>query len=269
MTLSGDIEVQDEEILDGEENEDAIKASSMGWQSQDKWKGDPKEWRSAEDFLKRGQEIGLHMKRDIQSLRSQNSLLHSQVTEMKQSIAEFRDFAAQAEERSFQKALKELKTERREALKEGEHERVEDLEEQIDELRKEGIKITKPAQTPQVDPEFITWRSENQWFGQDPVMTSVAEGLAGIIAKQNPGLIGMEYYNKVLEAVQQELPHKFNIRQQRPNAVAGGSNGKMGSKQSGKSYNNLPTEAQRQCDKFIKQGYLKDRAEYCANYDWS
>lgn len=253
---------------DTDSPEDIAKASVLGWKPREEWNGEEKEWRSAAEFLRRGEEIGAFMKRDLQTLRSQNAALQSQLQEMSQTMEEFREFSAKAEQRAYERAVKDLKAEKRNALREGDHERVAELEDQLDGLEPPA-KPTKRPPAPKIDPEFLQWRSENAWFGDggDLVATALAETLAAVVARENPGLTGRAFYDKVKERVKQEVPERFGVRQ--PPIDSGGRGGHQSKRGNGRSYNDLPPEAQAQCDKFIEQKFVKNREEYCAAYDWS
>lgn len=251
--------------------EDVEKASKLGWKPKEEWHGSETEWRSASEFLRRGEEIGAFMKRDLQALRSQNMTLQGQLQEMRQTMEEFREFSAKAESRAYEKALKDLKAERRSALREGDHERVAELEEQLEELQPPTKQAVRPP-APKVDPDFLQWRAENSWFGDGPgsdlVATSLAEALASVVARENPGLVGRAFYDRVKERVMQEVPERFGVRQ--PGVTGGNRGGTSAPKRgNGRSFNDLPADAQTQCDKFVKQGFVKSREEYCAAYDWS
>ena len=36
-----------------------------------------------------------------------------------------------------------------------------------------------------------------------------------------------------------------------------------------RSYENLPTEAKAACDRFLKQGLIRNKEDYVREYDWS
>ena len=65
---------------------------------------------------------------------------------------------------------------------------------------------------PRPDPRAARWQSENQWFGQDPEMTSLAYGVHQKLISENGGNYAStdEYYNAINKRMRQVFPDRFS-----------------------------------------------------------
>ena len=148
---------------------------------------------------------------------------------------------------------------------------MDDLKEQRIEA-KEELKAAeeKAKEVPQVtaDPVLNAWMDKNDWFGKDTRMTGVANGLGVELRRENPGLNGQAFLDKLDAELQEMFPEKYG-KKRTPNPMEGSPNGTARPTVSSgkKSYGNLPPEAKAACDKFVKQGLMTKEA-YVAEYDW-
>lgn len=139
---------------------------------------------------------------------------------------------------------------------------------------------------PSKDPVFEAWVEENQWFRDDPIMTGAA-----VAAMQQFNqdaefrkLTPRERLDKVAEETKKRFNYGQNAKRGRPNKVEGARNDGGGGNE-GKTYRNLPRDAQTECDSQAKRfvgrkdarGNIKYktiddyRASYAADYfadDW-
>ena len=72
---------------------------------------------------------------------------------------------------------------------------------------------TTPAR-PRVDEKALRWQARNQWFGQDPEMTSFALGLHQKLVEAGINPDTEDYYQKVDGRLRQVFPDFFGERQQ-------------------------------------------------------
>ena len=65
---------------------------------------------------------------------------------------------------------------------------------------------------PRPDPRAARWQSENQWFGQDPEMTSFAYGVHQKLISENGGDFAStdEYYASINKRMRQVFPDRFS-----------------------------------------------------------
>ena len=72
-----------------------------------------------------------------------------------------------------------------------------------------------PVQQAPLDPKAAKWASENQWFGTDEEMTSLAYGLHEKLVKNGYDPTSDEYYQKVNARMREKFPENFEPPQQR------------------------------------------------------
>ena len=63
------------------------------------------------------------------------------------------------------------------------------------------------------DPKAESWAEENEWFGQDPVMTNGAYAIHGQLEQEGFDLSSDEYYDELNRRIRKEFPHKFKKQQ--------------------------------------------------------
>lgn len=201
------------------------QAVAQGWVPKDEWVdsgGDPDEWRTAKEFIDRGE-----LYRSIHTLRKEQKQLGDRYSALKRH----QDYIF---DKAYQKALKDLRMEKRQALKSEDLERVEEIEEQIETLQDEYVKEAKeqPGQKQTQDgqpqsqeqpqnPVFVSWVGRNPWFSQNKAMRTYAEGYGIAYANNYPGTPAEEILRQVEIAVKRQYPDKFGAKRAAPNAVAG------------------------------------------------
>ena len=82
----------------------------------------------------------------------------------------------------------------------------------------------QPQQAAQqaIDPKAQKWADENEWFGEDEVMTNVAYAVHGQLEREGFDLSSDEYYDELNRRIRKELPHKFKKPQVNTNVDAPG-----------------------------------------------
>jgi hypothetical protein len=226
------------------------QAMAQGWVPKDQYSGTGR-WRSAEDFLDRGElfaTIDSHKRRADQLDRTLNDL---------------KKHYKKVSQTEYNRALSTLREEKIQALDNGDTRKAVEIDEQIAEAKEDFTKSVQefdaqPAQPQGPAPEFVVWVARNSWYQNDPVMKGAADAIGDdVVAKtgeRNPTKILLE----VERRIKQEFPHKFNnANRGKPGTVEGG-----GSK-GGRSEDafKLNDDEKRVMEKFVKHGVLT-RDEY-------
>jgi hypothetical protein len=244
------------------------EAKADGWVPQADWKGDPNKWIPAEDFVKRGETI-------LPIVQAKYRRTVEEVADLKRKFEEregvFSDFQ-KFQEQALAKANKErdqlitqLEEQRAKAITDGDGQTFTQTDKRIQELRAESATPPK-KDPPRESPEVTAWKAENKWYTTDSELTGVADGLADVVARENPGLKGKAFLDKLTERVKTVVPHKFE-NPRRQEQITGEPGSKKGSSKS-KGYDDLPVEARAACDKFVKTipGFTKEK--YLSQYTW-
>lgn len=227
-------------------------ASEMGWAPQDEWRGDPDKWVDAKAFIKAGPEI----------YKSTLSRQDNEMSEMRKTFEEFKEFTTKSEERAYKRALKDLQQKQREAVAEGDTDTFDQVSKEIDELKEPEPK-TEQKPNADNDPDFIQFQAENPWYGPDGdyKMTLEAEEIAKVVARSYQG---KAFYDKIAEVIRKEFPDRFgNQKRREPARVEGGQDLKTA--KGGKTYADLPPDAKAACDRFVKEGLIEQK-DYVKEY---
>jgi hypothetical protein len=252
------MEVDGEVAAPPEVDEETLaEAKRQGWVPQEDYNGPEDKWVDADTFVKKGKEINALLRKD-------NEFLKREVSEMKSTMMEFKKFHADTEKRAYDRAMLDLREQKKEAIAAGDGEKVLQVDDAIDELKiaRKEEKIVAPQQT--IDPAFISWQEDNRWFGKDTELTAEANLIGEVVKRQNPALIGSDFLEEVTKRVKRMYPEKFtNANRNKPNPVEGSTAKPAGSR--GKGFNDLPPEAKQACQKFEKQG-LVTRDQYIKEY---
>ena len=247
-TVPGTVEVDDETLSE---------AKRQGWVPKEEYSGPEDKWVDAETFVKKGKEINALLRKD-------NDFLKREVAEMKSTMNEFKKFHADTEKRAYERAMADLREQKKEAISSGDGDKVLQIDDAIDELKAQKPEPVKVA--PQIDPAFVQWNEENKWFGTDKELTDEANLIGEVIKKRNPTMIGSEFLEEVTKRVKKAYPEKFtNGNRSRPSPVEGATAAKVTSGTRGKTFNDLPAEAKAACQKFEKQGLLT-REQYLKEF---
>lgn len=190
------------------------QARSQGWVPQDEWQGSGK-WRDAEEFVERGELFG--------KIDSQGRALK----QTREALTALQEHYHKMEKVSYEKALRDLKAEKKEAIASGDSDRYVELEEQIEELKDNRPTAPKPAQQQQAElhPEFVSWVNTNQWYaGTTPkyvAMRAWADQRGNELAAS--GLQPREVLAAIAKEARTEFPGNFsNPARGKPSNVEGG-----------------------------------------------
>jgi hypothetical protein len=269
---------QDKQPTEAEE-----KAKLQGWQDYDAWVdagGDPDQWRDADTFLQRGNEIQGILKERLDKVTSE---LAQSRQDMQRMFKEFGDKLTAAEKRAYKQAeadykqqITELKKQQRQAVEDGDVTAFEEADKKIGELEKnkpspedhlEGDGKSGDGGQPQTDPDLQAWKADNAWFDKYQDMQMYAISIAPYVEAQNPQLKGRALYDKISEKVKSEFPDRFE-NPKREKASVEGDAGKKGGGSSGKkikSVKDLPKEDRKEAERMIKT-YGITEEEYLQAY---
>ncbi len=260
------------------------EARMFGWVPREEFRGGDDDWVDAETFVKRGKEINPILRKNNETLMKKLEEKSREIESIKASVEEFKQFQKEAFERKqaeYEIQISDLKAKKKEAIAEGNGELAVDIDDKIDEIKEaqRDAKAEAEAKLAQAntqvevtvpdDPELNNWLNRNSWFGQDVEMTDVANGLGAAVRKQFPHLSGRAFLDKLDEKIAEYFPHKVMGNKARGSAVDSTGNVRGGGGSGKKSYDNLPDDAKAACDRFIKNGWIKNRQEYLDNYDWN
>lgn len=214
-----------EEHIEAPVNEVEEKARAQGWVPKDEWQGTGK-WRDAETFLDRGE---LFEKIDSQRRK---------LRELEDNQKAFATHLETTKKAAYNDALKALRQEKKDALIEGDPDKVIEVDERIAELREEQAKAAveqKPQTNAEAAAAFEAWHSRNTWYAPENRAMKVFADSVGMqlgdevrAGRMTPA----EVLKEIETQVRKEFPEKFtNPNRAKPGAVEAGSNRGVSSKE--------------------------------------
>jgi hypothetical protein len=248
-----------------EERDFEAEARVDGWVSKEEWKGDPNKWIPADDFVKRGETIlpivQAKFRKSLQTVEELKREMESQ----KGVFGEFQKFQEQAlakANKDREEAITQLESERKKAITEGDGDAFDRADKRLQDLRAQP----QPKPENKENPEVSAWKAENKWYESDAELTAIADGLADVVKRENPGLKGKAFLDKLTERVKVIVPNKFQNPRRSESITTEGGSRKGGSKSKG--YDDLPADARKACDQFVKTipGFTKE--QYLSQYSW-
>jgi hypothetical protein len=256
------------------------RAKAMGWVDKDQYRGDPDKWRSADEFVKRGEEELPILRERSRDLARKTADLE---TKLQQQQREFADRAARHEKLAVialqqQRATLEQQyaVAKRDAVSLGDVQRFDQLErDQQQALRQfdDGVYRATEQQprpqnqgpSPEETAKLLAWQTANPWFFADAAMNQYAQAVHMQLNVTKPGLSIEENLAEVAKTVRQNFPDKFGPTGGRAPAVEGGNGLSTGSKRS-KGFADLPAEARSAAEQFVRAGAFKTTADYAKAY---
>lgn len=243
------------------------EAKADGWVPQTEWKGDPNKWIPADEFVKRGETILPIVQAKYRKTLDEVGELKRKFDEQQGVFGEFQKFQEQAlakANKERENAIAELEALRAKAITDGDGQTFTQTDKKLQELRAEATTPPK-KDPPKESPEVTAWKAENKWYLSDMELTAVADGLADVVSRENPGLKGKAFLDKLTERVKSVVPHKFENPRRQEQLTGEGS--RKGSGKS-KGYDDLPADARKACDQFVRTipGFTKE--QYLSQYTW-
>ena len=255
------------------------EARSQGWVPQEEFKGSTDDWVDAEKFVERGEKIAAIATKKSKGMSEELESLKLEMKEQKKTFGEFKEFQDESRQRDketletwYKNELDLVKNAKRDAINDGNADRVIELDDHKDNVRdrykeeKDKIKDREKDTGDDVvidDKVFKEWQKDNNWYADNEDLRIYAEGYGATIKGK---YVGKEFLNKISERVKEKFPEDFeNPNRDKNNSVEGAGGGR---RKQGKTYDDLPPFAKAACDKFCKTipGFTKD--QYLKDVDW-
>lgn len=262
-----------------------IRARSMGWRPLDEYHGDKTRWVDAETFVRRGEtELPIVRERyralekkfiDVEKRLEESS---GRLNETVKVLNEVRDLSKSAEERGFERAMRDLGERERRAVAEASVETYDTIQREkaaLVESRPKMVSTPPPARepertvtapvTPTTNPVIDAWIAENPWFNADGLLNSVAIGFDAQLQREAPGMGMGDRLAEVKKQVMARFPEKFgNPRRTAPPTVTTTTMATPRSNKKG--LKDLPKEAQEAFARFKRQMPTYTEEEYLKVY---
>lgn len=248
-----------EESREKEPSEAETKAIAQGWAPKDKWKGPEEKWVDADTFLERGEKIAPIQAKKIERLEGE-------LDDIKRKFADFGGWRDKVEKNAHERALKDIKSRQREAVKSMDSEAFEAAEKDAEKLNKEVEQKAEERKPDAWDTAAAKWKAENDWFEVDSMLTEVAGGIHVALRRTKPGLTPEQNLAETLKEVKRRFPEKFETESPRREAPHVEGSSTTRSRNGAKGYADLPADAKIAGTDFVKRGIYTDREQYAKDY---
>ena len=195
-------EVQNtEQSLEQQFTETEQKALDMGWRPKSEFEGPEDEFVDAKEFIARKP---LYDKISHQSKEMKN---------LRKGVEALKEHYSKVSDAAYQKALKELQKDRREALVQGDADAFEKADLEIKKAEHEYAQVLQQNQQPVVpdepvlNPTFINWKNRNTWYDDTQYMRTYADDVAMKLHAR--GMQPDDILKEVEKSVRKEFPSKF------------------------------------------------------------
>jgi len=249
------------------------RARAQGWVPKDDFKGPAEKWKPADEFVKHGEETLPILRERLRALERDKSTLANQVqAEQRQRQQDFTRLERMNEialKRQRDQLFDNYEAAKLNAAASADVERYQQLNrDQIAAVRAHDDEVAKFSQpvaqnpaspySPSQQQVLGTWQERNPWFVSDPEMKAVAVLYSQRLADQTPGITLEENLAQVEQYARQRYPEKFPAKRPASSgpAVEGGSRSAAAPSR-GRSAADLPAEAKRAFDKWVKEGLYK------------
>lgn len=235
-------------------------AEKIGWNpNKDAYKGDG-DWLDAPEFiLKAAGEV-------LPSMRKSLEKANDEIKGLKASVKTAITHMSKADERAYTKARADLEAELEQYATAGNAKAVKEVTDDLLNLDREAAARPKPDATPDDPPEFAAWKEDNPWFGKDKALTAATAAIGEEATAE--GYTGKALIKEVDRRVREQFPEKFakpnNPLRNGPAAVEGG--GPAGRRPSGKSFSDMPRDAQEMCLDLMKLSKAITKENYAAQH---
>jgi len=265
-----------------ERSENETRARAMGWVDKDSFRGPSEKWVDADEFVRRGEE-------ELPVLRERNRDLSRRFTDLETKLQkQEREFneRTQRQENLARIALAQQRANlsaqydaaKMQAVEMGDTTRYQQLnrdqQQAIQNFDEQYHKAVEPPQPqrqngppPDVQAKVDAWVVENPWFATDPGMNQYAQTVHMHLQRTQPSLTVDQNFAEVSKLVRERFPEKFGrAGGGGPPAVEGGSGMPSGGGRRTRGYADLPAEAKRDVDEFVKAGAFKSRDDGAKAY---
>ena len=237
----------------------------MGWRGKEDFQGDDDTYVDAATYIRKGEDIKASMRQHLKDNKRKMTDLERGIDDLK--VHNERVFKTTLDKQ--QKEITELKNAKREAIEEGDAERVEEIEEEMLEKfdnMEPPPRQRRPAPDPQETQMFESWLDQNHWYGPknggDRGMTEYADNMANLPEYAN--LPYVQKLTKVTELVRKQFSNRFKGQQPLVNNSVEGARTSGGKRQF--SERDLSGDQKSIMNNFVSRGimtkkqYIKDLA---------
>jgi hypothetical protein len=246
------------------------RARAMGWAPKEEWRGDPENWKTAEEFLEVGENKMPVLKERLEKMYGMLENMQGELGQLRKTNTAIKEYNQRVHKKAYEEALETLRAEKRNAVANQDVDAYDRLEKEESRLVKESVE-NFPADGENVPtdneavPEYYEFLKNNSWYKEEPEMQAYANMLQDVIVGEGVK-DNKEFFIEVERRVRKRFPEYFsNMRRTDAPEVEGGG-GHLNEDTGAKTWANLPKEAKAAYQEHFSDWLSKD--EYLKNYEW-
>ena len=240
-------------VEDNSPPEVQAKASEMGWQPPEKFKGDPEKFISAEEFVERGEHMlplikatNTRLRDEMTGLSGKVSELTSALSQSQETIQALKEFQATISKQQRERIKAEVKAEILQAREDNDIDAEVQATSKLTEMNalETEEEAPPPKKAPELSPDYLKWRDRNPWFEKDTRRTNLMLALAKDLRENGETSVGEEFFEKAKAELNKLIP--FDDQPPPRKVESGGANGDRGN---GRTFSDLPADAKAICER--------------------
>lgn len=243
------------------------EARQHGWMPKEEFKGDPDRWSDAKTFVDRTDEVLPLVKKEKRILKQENETLKR---DMRHMVARFDTI----EKRAYERAMADLEKRHTEAVEMGDVAGATKATKDMVALERETVAAPAPPASEQdVMEALIEFRDDNPWYDKGGVERDYADLLAQKHAGEAKKMPPSEFFAMIGDKVREKYKDRLGKNEEddddpkpRRKVLSPVEGGGPRRPRGGKSGADLPPEAVRTADRFIRMGIIKDRDAYAKTF---
>lgn len=214
------------------------RASRQGWRPLSEYRGKPGGWKTAKQFLDDGENYLPFVQKELRESKQTIDRMGNEIEGMRTEMASTRadmqkllEFSRKANQAGYDRAVRDLKAQQREAVAAGDTVKYDEIEGQLgamEDARDEaqdppapapaGDPPPKPRAAAAVPSEYDAFIADNPWFNSDRVLNAAMIEEHNAVIKEYPGMPLADQLERAKEAVMAEFPKKFGRAEEPPAA---------------------------------------------------
>lgn len=176
------------------------RAMQMGWRPKEEFQGDEEDFIDAKEFVRR------------QPLFDKIETQNKQIKAVTKALEALKTHYTQVEQAAVEKAISQMKAQRKVALSDNDGDTFELLDEEIKKAETQLQRIEEVRKQPLVEdqvvhPEWSAFLSRNPWYNTTSYMRKHADEIGAELAQR--GMHPTDILKEVEKAVRKEFPTKF------------------------------------------------------------
>lgn len=265
------------------------RARAMGWVPQDEFRGPAEKWRSAEEFVARGENdlpiLRERLRETTRKIADFEARQERERSEYKDTIRRLermsqtallrqREQLAASYDEAMRQAAANADVAQYDQLGRDKHAAVR----QFDEGLAQVVAPPEPARNPDqpaaptlpadMQATITAWAQRNDWFNRDTALRFVAVDESRRIEMEMPGLTMEQNLAETAKRVRARFPERFGVSRPSPAAYAveGGAGVPASSGGARRGVADLPADARAAGERYVQDGSFKSLADYAKVY---